>query len=183
MKIEEYLKSIISSDENTFIDVEIKKIKKNTKLTSIGEIEKNIYYLVSGIVEAGMIVNNEEKIIEFLFPKDFPASYTSFITRKPSDVYITCLTDCEVQTININQLRKAAETSLLASNFYNKCLEKAYIQRVKKEKDFLILNAEERYAKLVATRPYIVKQIPVFRVAKYLGIHPDSLSRIRNTKH
>lgn len=160
----------------------IRKFKKGEEISSIGEIEKNIYFIKSGIIEAGMVFNNEEKIIEFNFPNIFTASFSSLIKQKPSDVYLRCLTDCEIQVISFSEIREASKTSLIASEFYVKAIENAYLQRAKREKEFLTLSAEERYIKLIETRPEIIQQIPVFRIAKYLGIHPDSLSRIRKSK-
>lgn len=180
MTLEEFIKAAMPGSDYPFLDVKLRKLKKGENLCNTGDIDQNIYFVMSGIIEAGMFAkNNEEKIIEFVFPQQFSASFTSMLTQKPSDVYLTCLTDCTVQVINFQKIKEAAKTSLIASQFYTMCLENAYLQRVKKEKDFLILSAEERYFKLIKTRPEIVKQIPVFRVAKYLGIHPDSLSRIR----
>lgn len=69
--------------------------------------------------------------------------------------------------------------SLPASKLYIQSIENAYLERVKKEKSLFTLTAEERYNKLIETRPDIIKLIPIYRIAKYLGIHPDSLSRIR----
>ena len=57
--------------------------------------------------------------------------------------------------------------------------ERAYMRKAQREKDLLSKTAEERYADLLSTRGEYVAQIPVNKLAKYLGIHPESLSRIR----
>ncbi len=182
MTPEELAKAYTVNGEQPFTDAVQRKYKKNSNLCSIGEVEHNVYFVVSGIVEAGMIANKEDKIIEFVFPNEFTSSFSSLLSQQPSDVYLTCLTDCEIQIITFSKLREDSKTSLAASQFYIQSIEKAYLQRAKREKDFLTLSAEERYLKLVETRPEVIQQIPVFRIAKYLGIHPDSLSRIRKTK-
>lgn len=156
-----------------------KHFKKGEEVCSIGTVEKNVYLLKKGIMEAGMIVNGEERIIEFVFPGTYTSSFTSLLMQTPSDVYLKCLVDCEVQMVNYSDLRERAKTSLPASRLYIQSLENAYLERVAKEKSLFTMTAEERYDKLIETRPDIVKLIPIYRVAKYLGIHPDSLSRIR----
>lgn len=158
------------------------KYEKGSTLCSIGQVEQHAYFLVSGIMEAGMIVRKEEKIIEFIFPNDFVSSFSSLLTQQPSDVYLTCLTDCVVHVISFVKIRQDSKKSSEASQFYIKCLENVYLQRVKKEKDLITKSAEERYLNLIKNRPEVAKQIPVNRIAKYLGIHPDSLSRIRKGK-
>ena len=165
-----------------YTDGEIILYKKGSFLTKIGDIENNVYFIISGIVEAGMISNKEDKIIEFTFPNVYVASFSSLIKQKPSDVYLSCLTDCKVMVVSFEKVREASKTSFKASTFYINAIENAYLQRVKREKEFLTLSAEERYIKLIETRPEVIKEIPVFRIAKYLGIHPDSLSRIRKSK-
>jgi hypothetical protein len=56
-----------------------------------------------------------------------------------------------------------------------------YIIKTRLEKDFLNKSAQERFADLIASRPNILKLIPVHKIAKYLGLHPGSLSRIRKS--
>lgn len=182
MKLEELAEESRYNGELPFTESVLKKFKKNSNLCSIGEIENHVYYIVSGIVEVGLFADKEDKIIEFVFPGEFTSSLSSLLSQQPSDVYLKCITDCEIQIITFSKLREASKTSLAASQFYIQSIEKAYMQRVKREKDFLTLSAEERYFKLIETRPEIIKQVPVFRIAKYIGIHPDSLSRIRKTK-
>lgn len=182
MKPKEITKKNIIVTAPPYVESVLKKFKKNANLCSIGEIEQNVYLIASGIIEVGLFADNEDKIIEFVLPNEYTSSLSSLLSQQPSDVYIKCLTDCEVWVISFSKLREASKTSLEASQSYIQAIEKAYIHRVQREKDFLTLNAEERYLKLMETRPEIIKLIPIFRIAKYIGIHPDSLSRIRKTK-
>ena len=59
--------------------------------------------------------------------------------------------------------------------------EQYYIHKTNRENEFLTLSAVERYKNLVDKRPELVRQIPVQLIAKYLGIEPESLSRIRKS--
>ncbi len=68
---------------------------------------------------------------------------------------------------------------MLANKLGRIVAEHYYINKTKREKDFLTKSATERYLELVNTRPELVQQIPVHFIAKYLGIKPESLSRIR----
>ena len=147
MTLEEFTKANTPKGEQPFMETEYRKYVKGSNLCSIGEIPQNIYFIISGIVEAGMITDKEEKIIEFTFPNQFASSFTSLLCQTPSDVYLTCLTNCEVQIVSFVKLREASKTSHASSQFYAKSLENAYLQRAKREKDFLTLSAEERYAK------------------------------------
>lgn len=89
------------------------------------------------------------------------------------------LTDCDVEIIQYKDIQKAYQTSLLANKLGRMVTEQYYIQKTKREKDFLSKSATERYNELLARRPELVQLIPVNMIAKYLGIKPESLSRIR----
>ena len=156
-----------------------KHFKKKDKITNLNEIEGHIYFMVQGIAEVGISRNEEEKIIDFVFPGQFFCCYTSFLTQKPSDVYIKCLTDCDTEALPFTVLQEAFKTSLLTNQLIRIVTESAFMERVKREKDFLSKSAEERYLDLLERRPEVIQLISGARIAKYLGIHPESLSRIR----
>src|SRR4030095_9524152 len=104
---------------------------------------------------------------------------TSFITQKPSDVQIVALTDCQLQAIQYDDLQSAYKTSFLANKLGRLLTEQIYIRKTQREKDFLTKSAEERYKDLISQRSELIQLIPINKIAKYLGIHPESLSRIR----
>ncbi len=157
----------------------LKSISKNTIITHYNHIEQNAYFLLSGIVKISMQRDGEERILDFFFPNSFFSSYTSFITQQASNVEIQALTDCEVEIIHYRDMQEAYNTSLLANKLGRRAAEHYYITKTNREKDFLIKSATERYNELLAQRPELVQQIPVHMIAKYLGIKPESLSRIR----
>ena len=57
--------------------------------------------------------------------------------------------------------------------------EYQYIRRLQKEMDMLSYTAEERYSRLLERNPHLVQSISVKHLSSYLGIQPESLSRIR----
>ncbi len=86
--------------------------------------------------------------------------------------------------MSVEDYRNELKTSLLLNSLSRYILEYWFVRRLKKEKEMLTKTAEERYASLLKYRSDLIAQIPVSKIAKYLGIHPDSLSRIRRVnKH
>jgi CRP-like cAMP-binding protein len=156
-----------------------RSIAKGTIITDYSKIEKHIYFINSGIFQMTIQHDLEEKIIDFYFADSFVCAYTSFIRQTPSDVRITALTDCMVETIYYDEVQAAYKESLLANKLGRVLTEQIYMIKSSREKDFLIKSAEERYAELIARRPDIIKLIPGYKIAQYLGIKPESLSRIR----
>jgi len=156
-----------------------KTFKKGETFTSYGQIERSAYFLISGLVEISVLKDTDEKIIEFFLPGCFFGAYTSFLTQQPSDVQVTALSDCEVELIDYSELQNAYKTSLVANQLGRLATESSFIINTKREKDFLTKSAQERYDELLSKRPDLIKLVPVNKIAKYLGIHPESLSRLR----
>ncbi|MEM9078440.1 MAG: cyclic nucleotide-binding domain-containing protein [Bacteroidota bacterium] len=152
---------------------------KGGVLTKYNEIEKKVYFIQSGIVELKIKGYQTEKIIDFFFENEMFCALTSFLTQTPSDVQITAITNCELDMVLYDDLILAYESSLEANKFARIITEQGYIRKAKREKEFLVETAEERYAKMFATHKNYISEIPVNKIAKYLGIHPESLSRIR----
>ena len=154
--------------------------KKNAIITAYNQVENKAYFLKDGIVKISIIRDDgEERILEFFFPGTFFSAYTSFLTREASNVEIIAITDCETEMIRYEDMKQAYKISILANKIGRIAAEYYYIQKTQREKDFLTKSATDRYLELVQTRPELVQQIPVHAIAKYLGIKPESLSRIR----
>ncbi|KIO77879.1 hypothetical protein TH53_07060 [Pedobacter lusitanus] len=181
MILNEYIAGILNTTETLPFPTVTLEYAKKSVITSIGQMERNIYFLQEGIIEIGMETAAGNKIIDFCFSNDLVSSYTSVLSQEVSDVYLYCLTDCIVEVVPYIQLKEAYKTSLLSNQFGRMATESLYMKRVRKEKDTLTKNAEQRYLELIKYRPEVIKEIPVHRIARYLGIHPESLSRLRKS--
>jgi CRP/FNR family transcriptional regulator, anaerobic regulatory protein len=156
-----------------------KTIKKNEIISQFGQIERKAYLLISGIIESSISKDGEVKIIDFVFPNSFICSYTSFLLQTPSEIQTKAIADCEVEYFLKEDLEKAYKKSIVANQFGRYVTEQFFISKLKRENDFLTKTAKEVYLNLMQERPEILEKIPINKIAKYLGIHPESLSRIR----
>lgn len=173
-----------SPDDDLPFPTLTKTVPKNTILTQYNRTEHHAYFLIQGIVKISMVTElGQERVLEFFFPGAFFSAYTSFLTQQPSNVEIETLTECEVEVIHYRDMQEAYKTSLLANKLGRMAAEYYYILKTNREKDFLTKSASDRYKELLDKRPELVQQIPVQLIAKYLGIEPESLSRIRKSLH
>jgi len=183
MNIREYINIKLSTDFKDNDELPFKITKKNFKkgdvITAYGQIERSGYFLLSGLIEIAMLKDIDEKIIDFFLPPCFFCSYTSFLSQQPSDVQVSALSDAEVEVLDYLELQKAYKTSLIANQIGRMATESIFMISTQREKDFLTKSAQERYDELLSRRPDIIKLVPVNKIAKYLGIHPESLSRLR----
>lgn len=183
MKIYEFynqhLNIKLQSNDDLPLNIVEKKIPKGKIITDFEQVERHVYFLQKGIVQLTLLGDGIEKIIDFLGQNTFACSYTSLLTQQPSDVQLIALTDCVADVFTYHDLQQAYKTSLIVNQMGRMVTEKNYIIKGKREKDFLLKTAEERYIELLDEKPDVVAELPVNKIAKYLGIHPESLSRIR----
>jgi signal-transduction protein with cAMP-binding, CBS, and nucleotidyltransferase domain len=179
MTLQEYIKKNVNAEESLPFEIELCSYKKDSKILSVGQVEKNIYFLVSGILEVGRITDGKETIFDFKHRNRFISAFSSYHTQEKSDTYISCITDCVVEKIPLSELRTAQKTSLIANQLGRHMLLLAYLSVVQKEKDASTKSPQERYMELVKNRPEIIQEVPSFKIAEFLGVHPTSLSRIK----
>jgi CRP-like cAMP-binding protein len=179
--LNEHFKTNFAEPSSFFVSLGEQAFKKGDIITDYGKVEKKLYFINEGFVQITMLHDGEEKIIDFFFQDTFVCAFSSFLKQEPSDARITALVDCKMEVIHYNDLQEAYKTSLVANRLGRLLTEQIYMVKAKREKDFLLKSAQERYHDLIALRPDIPKLIPINKIAKYLGVKPESLSRIRRT--
>ena len=181
MNLEEYITAFVDRDFSGEVPFPYatKSIRRGQVLTDFGQIETVIYFLRKGIIEVYVDQGEEMSILDFFFADSFFCSYTSLLTGVASDVKIVALTDCVVEAIRQQDLQAAYQHSLIANQLGRIATERLYLRKVKREKELLTQSAEAQYLAMIADRPEIIKRLSVRKVSQYLGIRPESLSRIR----
>jgi len=169
------------SDEQINAIVEssiIQEFKKGTILLKKGDRANECYLILKGCIRSYVIKDGEEKTIEFFTEEEsvVPPNYGKSI---PSDLYLECLEDTTIAT----------STPKLDIEMYRRCPELETACRLITEKelanyqtffaDYKIASIEERYRQLLKNKPDLIQRVPQYLLANYLGIQPESLSRIR----
>lgn len=162
---------------NSFVAV---RKKKNDFILIHGQKAEYLYFLSKGFVR--IFHENEkgdETTSQILMSNDFVTSFESFINQSVSKENIQCISDCELLCITKQRhdllYKNISEWQVFCQSVYE-----GYIIRAQQRTYILQnLSALDRYAKLLQTYPDIVLNTPVKHLATYLGIKPQSLSRIR----
>ncbi|WP_118972866.1 Crp/Fnr family transcriptional regulator [Taibaiella koreensis] len=157
----------------------LKRYAKGVSLTEEGQVENHIYFLNSGATRHYFIRDGKEFTVDFQFAGDFVTAYYSLITREPSTVFISVLEEVEAWVISRNTLQHFYERSRYGERIGRLIAEEQYVKRLRKEMALRSLTAEERYTALMAKDPALVANISVKHLSSYLGVQPESLSRIR----
>lgn len=157
----------------------IKKLQKGDFLVRQGQVENYVYFLNKGATRNYFLKDGKEFTVDFQFENDFVTAYYSLITRQQSEIFIELLEDAEVVVIPLTHLSEFYAKYQNGEKIGRLMAEYQYVKRLKKEMDLLSLTAEERYTQLMRRNPALISNISVKHLSSYLGIHPESLSRIR----
>lgn len=159
--------------------VRFQVFNKESFLCREGEVERSIFFLTKGSTRNFFIKDGKEFTINFHFEGEFVTSYYSFLTRQPSTVFIEAMEDVETCVIQQEWLYQFYDQYKTGERIGRLMAEHQYIARLQREIELLSLSAEERYARLIQRNPHLVHHISVKHLASYLGVQPESLSRIR----
>jgi CRP-like cAMP-binding protein len=158
----------------------VKKLRKRQYLLQEGEICKTIAFVSKGMLRSYVVdKKNQERIMQFAPEGWFISDLYSFVTNDISNLNIEAIEDSELVLVN----QKAhAQLEILVPEFFKfNCLQYrgAYIALQKRLTNMLILSAEEKYTKLLIVYPDIMQRVPQHMIASYLGLTPETLSRVR----
>ena len=172
----------VSNTEPLPFQTSLKEVKKGVIITDYDQMEASVYFIQKGTLITYLMYREEERILDFHFEGAFCSSYSSLLASKPSDIRIKAHSDCLLESVRYQELKDLYATSLLANQLGRVATERLFLERVSREKELLTLTAEERYKSLLSKNPEVIQKIPVKELSKYLGIRPESLSRIRRNQ-
>ncbi len=157
-----------------------KRYKKNEYLLQPGQNAAIIFTIEEGIVRNYIFKSDKEITTQFHFKNDSSFSINSYIPHGISDEYIQAITDTEVQVTNLNEFNKHKANDIELMRFEMHFNELFILKQAERLRDFQVLDAKERYLKLLEKEPNIIQKVPLTYIASYLGITLGSLSRIRS---
>lgn len=159
--------------------IPIKSFKKGDVLLREGQISKDSYFVIKGCVRKYYIIEGEERTTEFYVEDESIASLQSYKNKTPANHYFECVEDCRLAVLNYD---KEQELFIRVPKYEALCrisMESDFGEQQEALAKFITSSPEERYKNLIETRPDLLQRVPQYHLASYLGIKPESLSRIR----
>lgn len=145
-----------------------------------GEVPRKLAFVNSGLFRYAYINNKGGEYTKgIIMESNFIASYSAMISKSSSHFFIEALEKSEILEISYEHWLQLRENNPFWDKFLIKLLEKAFCIKEKREREFLLLNAETRYFNFLEEYPDLESRVKQNIVASYLGIQPESLSRIR----
>ncbi|MBI4418806.1 MAG: Crp/Fnr family transcriptional regulator [Ignavibacteriales bacterium] len=157
-----------------------KRIRKRQFLLQEGEICRHIAFVTAGCLRAYTVDHKGgEHVIQFAVADWWISDLSSYLTGAPATYTIDALQDSEVLLLERTARDTLLETVPAMERFFRLLQEANYIATHRRLSDSLSASAEERYVTFLKTYPNLAEQISQGHIASYLGITPQSLSRIR----
>jgi CRP-like cAMP-binding protein len=155
-------------------------VAKNTLLDRAGWVPQYHNFIVSGYMRKYYVTEKGEEVTTDLNegPRFFTA-YQHFVHQTVSNEYLQCITDCELLRISKTDADRTYQTSYTQKDYTIKLFNQVQEEYRERINDLANLTAEQRYLKFIKKAPNTVLNVPLKYIASYLGIKPESLSRIR----
>ncbi|MDR4890720.1 MULTISPECIES: Crp/Fnr family transcriptional regulator [unclassified Chryseobacterium] len=171
--VEKLLQSGIHWEKNEF--------RRNEFLKISGSTDTSIYYIEKGSVRIFMMDENEERIIRFGYTGNIMVCLDSFLSEKPSDLYIQAIKKTIVKTASRKDFYEFVQSDDEYMKFWISILEDLVLQQLEREKDLLINAPGERFERVLKRSPKLFQEVPNKYIANYLRMSPETLSRLKKS--
>jgi len=153
---------------------------KNRIIEEEGKVPKYLYYIVSGYLRLFHYNEHGDEVTTHInCPPGFFTSYFNFVNECKSPENVECITECELLRITKADLETLTRKNTVMKDFSIEVLQEAIVYNEKRSVELASLTAEQRYLKLIENQPGILHNVPITYIASFLGMKPESLSRIR----
>jgi CRP-like cAMP-binding protein len=155
-------------------------VKKRKTLLTEGDISRYIYFIEKGALRSFTVdKDGVEHIIQIGLEGHWIGDLSSFITQAHGNVSIEAIEDSEILLLPHHDLERLYEQVPALERYFRQLFQRAYVSLQQRLSSTVSQNAEERYRLLVSDFPQIAARIPLIYIASFLGITPESLSRVR----
>ena len=157
-----------------------RKLRKKQFLLNEGEVCRYIGFVNSGCMREYTIDSRgNEHIIQFAIEDWWVSDLNSFLSGEPAEYNIDALQDSEILLIEKSARDKLLDECPKMERFFRILIESNHVANHRRITDSLSTSAEEKYLKFIKTYPKLFELVSQNQIASYLGITPQSLSRIR----
>jgi CRP-like cAMP-binding protein len=171
--------SLTEEEKNAILSLDIfRTVKKGTILLEEGQKTQDNYFVLKGCIRKYYIINGEEKTTSFYTEMEGLTPHCA-TSNAPSEYFISCVEDTILVVANtemgVEINTKFPKFQLMCGVLSEELLAKQHINF----DEFKTSSPEQRYLNLMQKRPDLIQRVPQKQLASYLGIKPQSLSRLR----
>ena len=154
-------------------------LKKGDFFLHEGQVCRQVGFIVKGLLRYYINHDGEDKTYSFGKENDFVCNNESFIPQTPSTKIIQALEDCVLLQISYDDLQVFYASVKQGERFGRLVIEQVFIQTLQDLSSFYTESPEQRYERFILNHPDLKQRVSQYHIASYVGVKPQSLSRIR----
>lgn len=159
-----------------------KRMLKRQFLLQEGDVCRQLTFVEKGALYSySLDSKGNQHVLRFAFDGWWIADMQSFFTGKPSTLNIEVLEDSELLVLDRKNHEMLLKEVPPYERYHRIIIENAYVALQQRVENALGRTAEEKYARLIKHNPEFMNRVPLNLVASYLGISPETLSRVRGS--
>lgn len=171
--------SLTDDEKNAIFSLDIfRSVRKGTILLREGQKSKDSYFILKGCIRTYYCLDGEEKTTAFYTEMEALTPHC-VRSQSPSEYYISCVEDA-ILTVSNSDMEVEVNSKFPKFETLCKLLAEERLANQQIDFDaFKTSSPEQRYLNLLQKRPDLIQRVPQHQLASYLGIKPQSLSRLR----
>lgn len=157
-----------------------RKYKKNTLLLEEGRVAHEVFFVLEGALRQFFFnEKGTEKTCNFAFEHEFLTDLESFSRQTKATTNLITLEPTECLVLTCKDTVTCMQSSPAIASLFSSIIENVATNNIKRIQSLLSQSPEKQLDELMYSRPGILQRVPQRYIAQYLGVAPESLSRIR----
>ena len=153
--------------------------KRKQVVVRPGQVLDKMIFIHQGAMRLYLIKDGVDITYYFYFPHSFATDFSSFKTGMPTQYFLECIEDCSVSAFNQRDIYFLYDKYPEMQKFGRLMAEEAYLMMDRRMNYFQFYDLETRYLALLREEPHLLQRVPQHLIATYLGVTPESLSRVK----
>jgi CRP-like cAMP-binding protein len=171
--------SLTEEEKDAIVSLDIfRSVKKGTTLLKEGQRSKESYFVLKGCIRSYYVLDGEEKTTAFYTEMEV-LTPPCVVSKTPSEYYVSCIEDT-ILIVSNSDMEVEVNSKFPKFEIICRMLSEELLAKQRMDFDeFKTSSPEQRYLNLIQKRPDLIQRVPQHQLASYLGIKPQSLSRLR----